>query len=104
MVKLNLVNKNPPGLPGVKALGCTEIFQNFMVGPNQEWLFCSFQPVPPLFHLACQEFSVAYIIVPLCRIETMGQEGTGMNLLVLGRSLGQDDPTPTSEASTTTTN
>jgi hypothetical protein len=37
-------------------------------------------------------FSVAYIVVPLCRIETMGQKGTGMKLLVLGRSLGQDFP------------
>jgi hypothetical protein len=37
-----------------------------------------------------QEFPVAYVIVPLCRIETMGQEGTGMECLVLGSLLGQD--------------
>ena len=41
--------QGPQGLPGVGALGSTEIFQVFMVGPDQEWLFCSFQPVPPLF-------------------------------------------------------
>jgi hypothetical protein len=56
------------GLPG-----CTEIFQIFMVGPDQEWLFCSFQPVPPLFqrYLDRQEVSVAYVVVPLSRIETI---------------------------------
>ena len=50
-----------PGLPRVAALGCTEIFQAFLVGPDQEWRFCSFQPVPPLFqhHLNGQDFSVA---------------------------------------------
>ena len=98
--------EGPPGLPKVEALRCTEILQVFMVGPDQEWLFCSFQPVPLLFqrHLHHQEFAVANIVVPFSRIETMGQEGTGMKLLVLGRLLGQDGPTPTSEASMSTTN
>ena len=65
-----------------------------MAGPNQKWMFHSFQPVPPLLQLQLdhQKFPVTYIVVSLSGVETIGQEGTGMELLVLGRSLGQNGP------------
>jgi hypothetical protein len=75
-------------------LGCAEIFQILMAGPNQKWMFHSFEPVPPLLqlHLDHQKFPVTYVVVSLSGVETIGQEGTGMELLVLGRSLGKNGP------------
>jgi hypothetical protein len=48
--------------------------------------------VPPLFqhHLDLQKFPISYVIVSLSWVAKMGQEG--MQLLVLGRPLGQDCP------------
>jgi hypothetical protein len=46
----------------------------------------------PACHLDHQEFSVTYDVVSFCRVETIGQEGTWMEVLVLGGSLGQDSP------------
>ena len=94
-MKLNLVNSRAHrACLELRHFYCTEIFQIVIVSPDQEWLFCSFQPVLPLFqhHLDRQEFLVDYIVVPLCMIETMGQQGRGMTLLVLGRLLGHDGP------------
>jgi hypothetical protein len=50
--------------------------------------------VPPLLqrHLDGEEFSIVHIIVPLSRDKTMGEEGAGVQFLVLGRTLGQDGP------------
>jgi hypothetical protein len=38
----------------------------------------------PPSHLDGEEFSISHIIVPLSRDKTMGEESTGVQLLVLG--------------------
>ena len=54
--------------------------QVFVVGPYNEWLLCSLQPMSPLLEIQhhCQEFPVFYIIVSLCRGEMTGEIGTGV--------------------------
>lgn len=68
------------GLSGVKSLRHSQILQVLVVSKYQKLMSCSLQPMPP--HLKCQldgqNFSVADIIIHLCRVELAGEEGTWM--------------------------
>ena len=84
----------PSGLAGVQSLGGMEVFKVFMVRPYQKRQFSPLEPVPPFFQrqLDGEELTVPNVIISLCRGQTSGVEGTGVQLLVGGRFLGQDGP------------
>jgi len=41
--------QEPMSLVMVKFLGCHEILEVLVVGPDFHWMGCAFQKVPPLF-------------------------------------------------------
>jgi hypothetical protein len=67
-------------LPGVEALGSTEILQVIVVSPHSEQIFCPLQPVPPFlqWHLHREKLMIPHIVVPFRGVEAMGEEGARM--------------------------
>ena len=43
-------------------------------------------------HLNCKELPITNVIVPLSGVEVMRKESAGVQLMVLGRTLGQNGP------------
>lgn len=75
---------------GVQSFGRTDVL---LVCSDEEWLLNYIQPVPPLFEgkRNSQQLLVANVIVSLSRRQVPGEKG-------------KTAPTPTFEASATTTN
>lgn len=48
MKVVGLKEKSLKSLCGIELLGCLNVYQILMVGPNQEWFFCPKKPVLPL--------------------------------------------------------
>ena len=63
-----------------------------MVSPDNKRKGHALQPMPPLLQceLGGQELAVADIIIPLRRGQPAGEKGTGVELVVGGRVLGED--------------
>lgn len=61
-----------------------------MVGPDQEGMLDSLQPVTPLLqgHLDSQQLPVPHIIISFSGGEFFREERTGMELVIRHRSLG----------------
>lgn len=74
--------EGPPGLPGVESLSCVDILQVCVVGPHQERQLGPLDPMALLLQLHHQRFPVPHVIVPLCWVESVREEGTRVELLV----------------------
>jgi len=76
--------QRPAGLAGIEASRRMDILQVPVIGPDYEGEHRSLQPVPPLLQgqLDRQQFTVANVIIPLRRGQSMGEKGTRMELVV----------------------
>jgi hypothetical protein len=61
--------QGPSSLPPIKLLGCHEVLQIFVVGPNLTLVFTSLHKVPPLFQHPNdgEHLLVVNLLIPLDR-------------------------------------
>ena len=97
--------QGPPGLPRVQTLGLLEVLKVSMVGPYKKRMLGSLQPVSPLIqsHLHCQQLSITHIIAGFSGVQATWKSKHKWCSLPLDR-WERTAPTPTFDASTSTTN
>ena len=76
--------EGPSGLARVKVFRNLEVLQVLVVGPEQECMLGTLQPVPPLLegHLDGQQLPITDVVPRLCGTQPMGVEGAGVDLAI----------------------
>jgi len=66
--------QRPSGLPSVEFLGCLEVLQVFVVGPDLNRMLSALEVVLPLFERTDDHeyLEVVYLLVPLYLTEAFG--------------------------------
>ena len=84
--------QGPPSQVKIESTCGTEIRKVSVVCPNNKWVYCTFKPVSPLLEGENdhEEFPVPHIVISFHGVETLGEKGTRMELLVYWGALTED--------------
>ena len=90
----SITNQSPPGLPGIEPFDGPDVLQVFVISPHQERVLA---PSRQWLHtsratLMANNSLIPHIIIYLSGREFPGEEGAGMEFVVLFGPLGEDCP------------